>query len=253
VKKIILLFFAVFLFGANLINVNFFEGKNKIDILFSLDDKFNGKVLKLAKDSYELTNIKSDKVFQKEFKNSFVNSIIISPANGGVKIDIMQNGKIKTSVALTPDGYGVRFRIQNAFVAPKVTNTQNLQNLTAKDNGFDMFSYIVALSVLIILALALWYVKKKAPKLPVGKENMRVLIQKPIDQKNRVVLFEFGDRKYLMLVGNTNILLDVFADDISTPKNEVEFDEMLKISKKDEVINKYIKNAEKLKEFDETI
>ncbi len=57
-----------------------------------------------------------------------------------------------------------------------------------------------------------------------------------------------------MLIGNTNVLLDVFVNDIAVPKNEVEFDEMLKLNQKyDTQINKYIKNAEKLKDFDETI
>jgi hypothetical protein len=37
------------------------------------------------------------------------------------------------------------------------------------------------------------------------------------------------------------------------PKNEVQFDEMLKLSKKYDTIEKYIQNAEKLKEIDEIV
>jgi len=253
VKKIIFLLLGVLVFGANLINVNFFEGKNKLDVLFSLDDAFKGKVKQISKNSYILTGINTDKVIQKEFKKNFINSIIISPEKNGVRIDITSNKKIKTSVALTPDGYGVRFRIINANPVVKTTKAENIKNMTAQTQGLDMLSYIVGISILIILAFVLWFIKRKAVHLPKLKEDMKVLAQKPVDAKNKIVLFDYQGRKYLMLIGNTNVLLDVFVEDVAVPKNEVEFDEMLKLSKKYGNIEKYIQNAEKLKEFDERI
>ena len=247
-KKIVFLILGVFVFGAGLINVNFFESPGKVDVLFSLDSKFQGKVKQINDTTYLITGISSDKVIQKEFNKGFVNSIIISPKNKDLQIEILSNKKIKTSVALTPDGYGIRFRIENIHKP-----TDELKKIAPKTESFDTFSYITALSVLFILALILWFVKKKNAHLPILKENMKVLAQKPIDPKNKVVLFEYQNRKYLMLIGNTNVLLDVFADDIPVPKNEVQFDEMLKLSKKYDNIEKYIQNAEKLKEFDERI
>ena len=253
-KKIIFLIFGVLLFGANLINVNFFEGKGKVDVLLSLDETFKGKVRQISENSYLFTGIRTDKVIQKEFKKSFINSIIISPEKNGVKIDITADSTFKTSVALTPDGYGVRFRIVNNKPLQK-TDAQNtdLKALSADRQSLDTVSYIVGITVLIILAFVLWFLKRKAVHLPKLKEDMKVLAQKPVDTKNKIVLFEYQNRKYLMLIGNTNVLLDVFADDIPVPKNEVQFDEMLKLSKKYDNIEKYIQNAEKLKEFDERI
>jgi len=253
VKKIVFLILGVLLFGANLINVNFFEGKNKLDVLFSLDGAFKGKVKQIAPSSYILTNIQTDKVIQKEFKNNFINSIIISPEKEGVRIDITSNKKIKTSVALTPDGYGVRFRIMDANPVAKTTKAENIKNMTAQTQGLDMVSYLVGISILIILAFVLWYIKKKSVHLPKLKEDMKVLAQKPVDAKNKIVLFDYQGRKYLMLIGNTNVLLDVFVEDVAVPKNEAQFDEMLKLSKKYDKFEKYIQNAEKLKEFDERI
>ena len=252
-KKIVFLILGVLLFGANLINVNFFEGKNKLDVLFSLDGAFKGKVKQIAPSSYILTNIQTDKVIQKEFKNNFINSIIISPEKEGVRIDITSNKKIKTSVALTPDGYGVRFRIMDANPVAKTTKAENIKNMTVQTQGLDMVSYLVGISILIILAFVLWYIKKKSVHLPKLKEDMKVLAQKPVDAKNKIVLFDYQGRKYLMLIGNTNVLLDVFVEDVAVPKNEAQFDEMLKLSKKYDKFEKYIQNAEKLKEFDERI
>jgi len=256
VKKIFILLLGVLVFGANLINVNFFEGKNKLDVLFSLDDAFKGKVKKISKNSYLLTDIKTDKVIQKEFNDNFVNSIIISPQKEGVKIDITASKDFITSVALTPDGYGVRFRIKNKTpvntTSTKVENN-GLKKMTADRSGIDTFSYIIGLVILFVLALFLWFIKRKTPSLLKLKEDMKVLAQKPIDPKNKVVLFEYQNRKYLMLIGNTNVLLDVFVDDVAIPKSEEQFDEMLKLAKKYDVVEKYIKNAEKLKEIDEIV
>ena len=251
-NRLFFLLLPIFLFSANLINVNFFEGKNKLDILFSLDNKFNGQVKKVNNSSFIITNIETDKVIQKEFNKKFINSIIISPANEGVKIDILANEEFKTSVALTPDEFGLRFRIEKVVLLNSNQTKPDLQ-FSTNQQKLDLFSYIIGMIILISIAILLWFIKKKGINLPIVKENMKVLIQKPIDAKNRVVLFEYQNRKYLMLIGNTNVLLDVFVDDISVPKNEVQFDEFLKLNKKFDNIEKYIQNAEKLKGINEKI
>lgn len=251
-KKLFFLLVPIFLFGANLINVNFFEGKNKLDILFSLDNKFNGQVKKVNNSSFIITDIKTNKVIQKEFNKKFINSIIISPADNGVKIDILANKKFKTSVALTPDEFGLRFRIEK-IVPSNLNKTKEKIQFSTNQQKLDLFSYIIGIVILLLIAIFLWFLKRKAINLPIVKENMKVLVQKPIDAKNKVVLFEYQNRKYLMLIGNTNVLLDVFVDDITIPKNEVQFDEFLKLNKKFDNIQKYIQNAEKLKGINEKI
>ena len=251
-KKLFFLLVPIFLFSANLINVNFFEGKNKLDILFSLDNKFNGQVKKVNNSSFIITDIKTNKIIQKEFNKKFINSIIISPADNGVKIDILANKKFKTSVALTPDEFGLRFRIEE-IVPLNLNKTKEKIQFSTNQQKLDLFSYIIGIVILLLIAIFLWFLKRKAINLPIVKENMKVLVQKPIDAKNKVVLFEYQNRKYLMLIGNTNVLLDVFVDDIAIPKNEVQFDEFLKLNKKFDNIQKYIQNAEKLKGINEKI
>jgi flagellar biogenesis protein FliO len=166
-----------------------------------------------------------------------------------VKIKIFPIAKFTTSVALTPDGYGIRFRISNATPEKNEVQALMAQN---PDKSIDLTSYFIGLAILVILAIILYLMKKRMPKLPSKDMKMAVVLQKPIDAKNKVVLFEFNKRKYLMLVGNTNLLLDVFDDDMVHITTQKEFDEYLKVEKMDE-IKKYIKNAEELKELDETI
>ncbi len=251
-KKILLFLIGSVLFAANLINVDFFEHKKFTDVLFSLDSKFDGKVIKLSNSEFYLKNIKSDKEIYKTFKKEYLKSIEIKPYKEGVKVKI-EGENFTTKFDLTPEGYGIRLRIKSTAIDKK----NEVKELLAKNpqKSVDYFTYFIMLAILIILAIILWIIRKKAPKLPMKKSelSMGVIIQKPIDAKNKIVLFEFNKRKYLMLIGNTNILLDVFDENmvnVSTPK---EFDEFLKINDKVDEIKKYIKNAEELKEFDERI
>jgi len=251
-KKLIIVLFASFLFAANLINVNFFEQKGKLDILFSLDGIFTGKVVKDSKDKFFISNIISNKEYKKSFNNYFVKNITINPLKNGVLIFVDANKKYKTSVSLTPDGYGVRFRITK--LTKKIV--QKPQIVYAQDSGIDYMSYFIAVSILIILAVILWIFKKKIKtKLPL-KGNLDIVFQKPLDTKNKIALIEFNKRKYLIVIGNSNILLDIFDENMINIKTQNEFEEYLQkddINKKLDSFQKYIKNAEKLKDFDETV
>jgi flagellar biogenesis protein FliO len=253
-KKIFFLLMGVLLFGANLINVDFFNHKNFIDILLSFDSKFNGKVVKIDNYTYLLKGVSANKEFIKTFDKGFLKKIDVKPQNDGILVSLDTKKDTKISFALTPEGYGIRIRVQSTKPIKNEIQTLNMQN---PQSAIDYFTYIIILAILIILAIILWLVRKKAPKLPMKKSDisMGVLIQKPIDPKNRVVLFEFNKRKYLMLVGNTNILLDIFDEELQTINinTQKEFDDFLKLNNKMDEIRKYIKNAEKLKEFDETI
>ena len=253
-KKFII-FFAVFLFGSNLINVNFFPQKDKLDVLLSLDDKFNGKVLNVDKNQFLITNILSNREYEKKFNNFFIKDIQISPSNDGVLIKIDTNAYYSTSVALTPDGYGIRFRILNKNILKDKEMERSVFTTNNTQTSLDYFSYIISLAILIILAIILWIVRKKLSKnLPV-KGSINILFQKPIDAKNRVALIEFNNRKYLVIVGNSNILLDIFDENMVNISTKEDFDTFLKseIGEKLDNLQKYIKNAEKLKEFDERI
>jgi flagellar biogenesis protein FliO len=250
------LFFCLMLNGANLINVNFFEGKDKVDVLLSLDKKFDGKVVKISKNQFFIQNVKTDKEIEKNFENFFVKSIYIFPRKNAILLKILpRNNEIVNIFSLTPDEYGIRLRIKLKKTDANVNKSISSKEFLYKSNnsGFSFLRYFIVVAILIFLAIILLLLKKKINNnLPV-KNDMKVLSQKFIDSKNKVVLFEFQKKKYLMLIGNTNLLLDVFDEDFKTPKNEVEFDEMLKLHNKIDEIEKYIQKADNIKELDERI
>lgn len=45
------------------------------------------------------------------------------------------------------------------------------------------------------------------------ENTAKIIFEKPLDEKNKVVLFEHNTRKYLVLTGSSNVLLDRFGED----------------------------------------
>jgi len=248
-KKIVIFFLGVFLFSANLINVNFFQQKNKLDILFSLDNKFKGKVVEINKNKFLIENVSSNNEYYKNFDHFFIKKVKIVPDKKGVLIYLDIKSPYKTSVALTPDGYGIRFRIIDDIKTIEMINTSTQKNY----NKLDFLSYLVALLVLIIISVILLVFKKKAHSVS-KNEEVSILFQKYIDPKNKIILMEFNKRKYLLVVGNSNILLDIFDENMVNISNK-EFDKYLKeeVSDRLDYLKEYIEHAEKLKELDEKV
>ena len=45
------------------------------------------------------------------------------------------------------------------------------------------------------------------------ENTAKIIFEKPLDDRNKVVLFEHNARKYLVLTGSSNVLLDRFGED----------------------------------------
>ncbi|NPA11152.1 MAG: hypothetical protein GXO62_02805 [Epsilonproteobacteria bacterium] len=252
--RYLVILLATVLFAGNLINVNFFPHKRFIDVLLSLDGKFNGRITKIDSNTYFISNVISTKVYEKSFESEYVKKVVIAPYENGIKFVIVPKKRLKVSIALTPEGYGIRFRLLFSS-ARKIEQKEPLIQTNQQLSRLDYTAYILVLAILAV-AGGLFFVLRKKIKtgsLPAMKIEARVMFQKPIDAKNKVVLFEFNKRKYLMVVGTTNILLDIFDDEMVRIQSQQEFDEFLKLNSKVDEIKRYIQNAEELKEIDEKI
>lgn len=53
-------------------------------------------------------------------------------------------------------------------------------------------------------------------------EDLKIIFEKSLDENNKVVLLEHENRRYLVLVGRSNILLDRFGEDIIETRNDFE-------------------------------
>ena len=130
--------------------------------------------------------------------------------------------------------------------APTAETNERALNTLKESDTLPGWRYWSVLGVLIFLLAILWWARKRAmrnlaggggwlmPKkaAPAGSLPPEAVIrfQKPLDPNNRLLLVEFGAKQYLMVVGNTNLLLDTFFE--GRIEEEEDFARMFEANKK---------------------
>lgn len=206
-------------------------------------------------------SIESAKI--KKVNSDFLHSLAITPLQGETQIVATVGSGVDFIASKTSDGYGLRLRFKVQQATPQKGSAQDkVQNSsqnplsslpTKKDEGVSQRYYIVV-SFLIIAILTLMYFKRKIQKNqkvpvknnwlfksndeqqtpskvnPSNSVNMQgqevsIRFQKSLNQKTSVVMLDFGSQSYLVLMGDSNILLDKFSDNI--PSSQAEFETIL--------------------------
>ena len=62
------------------------------------------------------------------------------------------------------------------------------------------------------------------------KNGTEIIFEKPLDNLNRVILLQYQNRKYLVLTGSSNVLLDKFGEE--KIQNEEDFQAFFEDNKK---------------------
>jgi hypothetical protein len=154
----------------------------------------------------------------------------------------------------TADAYGLRLRFTTASVETKKSNytkkqTNSLSSLPTKKDEDMTQTYYTVILILIVGILILFYLKKKVTpnnkkansswlfkdteekEQALSRQNNKVdsdvtiRFQKNIDTENSVVMLDFGEQSYLVLMGKTNVLLNKYQD--NKPSSQSEFDTIL--------------------------
>jgi preprotein translocase subunit SecG len=154
------------------------------------------------------------------------------------------------------------------------STSDSLSNLPTKKDDNLTRSYSIVIAILIIGILILFYIKKKTtPQLQKNNQSKQqktpwlfnanekkqqntktqqtdatqntnnevaIRFQKAIDTHNSVVMLDFGKESYLVLMGNSNILLDKFHE--NRPSSQQEFESILQ-SRHEELEN-FLNNNE---------
>lgn len=214
-------------------------------------------ILKLENATIESTKIK-------KVNSKYLKSIAITPLKSYVQIVAITPSNVKLYASKTADAYGLRLRFATHSTAkhtkaPSAQHTQtSLANLPTKKGDDLSTSYYIVVGILIIGIAILFYIKKKiTPKHPQQKQqsqwlfNQQQSIQQPVqqpqqpqpqqptqtsneisirfqkqlDSNNSVVMLDFLNQSYLLLIGNGNILLDKFLD--NKPTTQAQFDAIL--------------------------
>jgi len=211
-------------------------------------------IIKLSGASIESSKIKN-------VSSKFLHSMTITPMSGQTQIVASVPSSVKLIASKTSDSYGLRLRFTTNTLSkrssikntPAVTST-SLSALPTKKNDDMSTSYYIVVTILIIGILILFMLKKKmagkniknqqspwlfqenqddkntkipqtkttAPTMPNKNSDISIRFQKTLNEKNSVVMLDFGVQSYLVLMGANNILLDKFTDDKPTTQEDFE-------------------------------
>ncbi len=257
--KYLLLFLLPFsLYASKILSYNIYERTNRADVMLTFDTPYQGTIKQSTSSNKIIIKLKGASIESPRIKkvdSSYLHSLTITPLKGQTQIVASISPNVRLIVSKTTDAYGLRLRFTDTLATKQSTKntTSPFSALpTKKDSGLST-SYYVVVSILVLGIIILLVLKKKmstktpvkqqkswlfnsndaqmqsSPQKPTPPEHkngmddmVSIRFQKAIDEKNSVVMLDFANESYLVLMGNSNILLDKFKDDIPTSQQEFE-------------------------------
>lgn len=236
------------LFASKILNYNIYDRSDRVDVMFTFDIPYNGKISQYKQGNkivIKLFGTAIDEAKIKKLESHFLTKLTILPLNNDVQIIAKTPNGIEFKASQTTDKYGLRLRFTKTTVLDKPTVTQSNNNAlpyklpTKKDYEISS-QYMIVVGILFFLLLVLYYVKNRLPQTSSNtkkfkglsfknsfKDGVNIKFQKSVDNKNRVVMLEYKEYSYLVLMGNNNIVLDKFQNG-ETLSTQNEFNDLLK-------------------------
>ena len=256
--RLVLLFLLPFtLYGSKILSYNIYDRTDRVDVMITFDTPYEGTIKQNASKStiiikLEEASIESAKI--KQLSSKFLTSLSITPMAGYTQITATVPPSVQLKASKTSDSYGLRLRflaqtMQANMPTEKEQASGNLLQTLPTKKGEDLsMSYYIVIGILIVGIIILFFLKTKitskkqnnswlfnpnqapataqSPTQPdTSTNNVSIRFQKSINEVNTVVMLDYGEQSYLVLMGNGNILLDKFTDD--KPVTQDEFEKIL--------------------------
>jgi hypothetical protein len=262
IKYLLLFLLPLSLFASQILSYNVYNRTDRVDLMLTFDTPYTGLIKESrgkSRITIKLENASIESIKRKKVSSKFLQSIIITPLKNQTQIIAKVPQSVKLIASKTADGYGLRLRfITKKAVATKTsTNSANksedysLSNLPTKKGDDLTQSYVVVIIIMLLGIFILFYIKKRVTPQKDKKEPLKqqkspwlfnsnettqeeqksssnevaIRFQKAINENNSVVMLDFGSDSYLVLMGNSNILLDKFHE--NKPASQQEFESIL--------------------------
>ncbi len=235
----LLFLLSVTLFGAKIVNHSIYEKENSVDIMLFFDAPYQGKIIQKKQKENKilmLQNAELDQTIDKDIISPFVQHMKLLPYAKGTIVTLMSDSAFDVKASKTVDNQGLRLRITPIKNAQQIDDTilsNDTHPIQTKKEDDISSAYLKVLLVLAILGAFLyllkrffidrssggvlqnsWLFNQKGDQPHKTRKNtmLKILKQQPLDHKNRIALISFEDRKYLLLLGESNLLLDRFDE-----------------------------------------
>lgn len=261
----ILLLLFVHLQASKILSYNVYDRTERVDIMFTFDTPYEGSIRKTHEDGAIIIKLDGASIESPRLKNvasKYLSKLTITPIGEQTQIIAKVAPYVMMHASKTSDAYGLRLRFERApdaslddkDVSKGLSEEESSSSLlpTKPDGQFTQSYYVVIAVLLIGVILLLWLkrsVDSGGESMNVGpllksirrgkaekQEDVKIRFQRALDQKNRVVMMDYGDESYLLLIGTSNVMLDKFHG--NSPVDEGEFDSMLK--EKDRELDEFL-------------
>jgi hypothetical protein len=232
-------------------------------------------------------SIESSKL--KKISSKYIKKLAITPLANYVQLVASVSDNVTLQVSKTSDAYGLRLRfleitpVQSSTLnsykttqteqTSSVNKTTSLSSLPTKKVSDMTESYYIVMVILVIGILILFIIKKKLtpknnsfkqanelnlqniPNAVSKNQNIQqdsevsIRFQKNIDDTNSVVMLDFLNQSYLVIMGSNNVLLDRFSDD--KPTSQEEFNIILQDHQ--QMLDNFLNNQEIPKSDDSSV
>jgi len=278
-----LLILSFSLYASNILSYNIYDRTDRVDIMITFDTPYSGIIKQSISNSaisIKLQDATIESAKLKQLSSNFIHSLSITPMAGFTKIVALVPPSIKLSASKTSDSYGLRLRFTKKVASSNINNAKesiSLSSLPTKKTNDINQSYYIVVAILIIGIIILFFIKKritpaqfKEQKQKLNKNNtswlfketkvnntqnnnnnndVSIRFQKPIDSENSVLMLDFGEQSYLVMMGNSNVLLDRFKD--NKPQSQNDFNTILQDRHKE--LDNFLNPKNKIKEAKEPL
>lgn len=256
IHYLLLVLLPLSLYASKILSYNIYDRSDRADLMLTFDTPYDGIIKQSVSQNkiiikLENAQIESSKI--KRVNSHFLHELNITPLENETQIVAWIAPSVKLIASKTTDAYGLRLRFTKSVATHtnsyENSNNQNdLSALPTKKSAIVSTRYYIVVGLMFIGIILLFLVKKrfepKNQKLkdtwafqansPIKQEmkehsqtpsdtNMvTIRFQKAINDTNSVVMLDFGSESYLVLMGNNNILLNRFRDNIPTTQQEFE-------------------------------
>jgi len=270
--KIVLLFLLpLSIYASKILSYNIYDRSDRADVMITFDVPYEGTIKKSATSSkiiIKLQNASIESSKLKQISSNYINTLAITPLTNYVQIVASISNGVILQVSKTSDAYGLRLRFKKGTTKNNTTKptlassqqTSQLSHLPTKKNNDMTQSYYIVIAILIVGIIILFVIKKKITnKHPLNKQkesldknkvalesisnsdgSVSIRFQKNIDDKNSVVMLDFMNQSYLVMMGSNNVLLDRFSDD--KPASQEEFNVILQDHQ--EMLDNFLSNKD---------
>ena len=222
------------LFANTLIQKKVYHNDDSVDILLTFDAPFTGALTQQQEHPYKRILLDESHIETSDSLDiiaPYLQKVTLKQKEDKLQLTFISEKNITIKASKTVDNYELRLRIspQQDVLEKPISSQEGTLPIKTKEENNITTSYLKMLLVLALLIGFLYLFKKFFQNRGNTQEswlfgekskNQKITIkqQRAIDMKNRVALISYGDKEYLILLGNTNLHLDTFHHDSQAEK-----------------------------------